>query len=76
MVVSLNMSATSQTIRVDLAAVGLAGRRLVTLLSSPRPIPETDVGKPLTLAPYAAWVAHVRAQPLHRHAPRRTSPRR
>jgi alpha-glucosidase len=76
MIVSLNMSATPQTISVDLAAEGLAGRRLVTLLSSPGPIRDTDVGTPLTLAPYAAWVAHVRAQPMHRHPPRRTSPRR
>jgi alpha-glucosidase len=76
MVVSLNMSATPQNISVDLAAEGLAGRHLVTLLSSPAPIPEIDVGKPLTLAPYAAWVAHVRAPPMHRHTPRRSSARR
>jgi alpha-glucosidase len=76
MLVSLNMSATAQPLTVDLAAAGLAGRRLVTLLSSPGPIPDTDVGMGVTLAPYAAWIAHLRAPPLHRHNPRRVQVRR
>jgi alpha-glucosidase len=67
MLVSLNMSATAQTLTVDLAGAGLAGRRLVTLLSSPVAIADTDVGAAITLPPYAAWVAAVRAQPTHRH---------
>jgi alpha-glucosidase len=76
MIVSLNMSAQAQTLTVDLAGVGLAGRHLVTLLSSPDPIPAADVGSQITLAPYASWVAHVRAPPIHRHAPRRGKARR
>jgi alpha-glucosidase len=76
MLVSLNMSATAQTLTVDLAGAGLAGRRLVTLLSSPVAIADADVGAAITLPPYAAWVAAVRAQPIHRHGQRRGTQRR
>jgi alpha-glucosidase len=60
-VVALNMSARPQSLRLDLAAAGLAGSRCKTLLSSPVAIPDTDAGVPVSLPPYAAWVAAVRA---------------
>jgi alpha-glucosidase len=71
MLVSLNMSAQAQTITLDLAAAGLAGRRLVTLLSSPGAIPDADVGAAISLPPYAAWVAAVRARRVRATAPGR-----
>jgi len=71
LVVSLNMSATPQTITVDLAAAGLAGASLTTLLSSPGVIPDADCGAAISLPPYAAWVAAVRA---HRARPDRGTP--
>jgi alpha-glucosidase len=71
MLVSLNMSAQAQTVTLDLAAAGLAGRRLVTLLSSPGAIPDTDVGAAISLPPYAAWVAAVRARRVRASAPGR-----
>ena len=63
MVVSLNMSATPQTISVDLASADLAGSSLATLLSSPEAIADAAVGAPVTLPPYTAWVAAVRTPP-------------
>ena len=66
MVVSLNMSATPQTITVNLAAAGLAGASLATLLSSPGVIADADCDAAISLPPYAAWVAAVRA---HRARP-------
>jgi alpha-glucosidase len=65
MLVSLNMSAAPQTIIVELAAAGLPGAWLATLLSSPANIPSAAVGSPVTLLPYAAWVAVART-----HRPR------
>jgi alpha-glucosidase len=59
-VVSLNMSARPQSVRLDLATAGLAGSRVRTLLSSPGDIADSDAGAPLSLPPYAAWVAAVR----------------
>jgi alpha-glucosidase len=66
MVVSLNMSATPQTITLNLAAAGLPGTSLATLLSSPGDIPDADCGTAIDLPPYAAWVTAVRA---HRARP-------
>jgi alpha-glucosidase len=57
--VVLNMSAQPQTISLALAAAGVPGSRLRTLLASPRPIAATDARAPVTLAPFAAWVAAV-----------------
>ena len=71
MVVSLNMSATPQTIAVNLAAAGLPGASLATLLSSPGVIADADCGAAISLPPYAAWVAAVRA---HRARPDRGTP--
>jgi alpha-glucosidase len=62
MLVALNMSAAPRRIEVDLAAAGVECRRLVTLLSSPAGIPDVHAGAALTLPPYAAWVAAVRAE--------------
>jgi alpha-glucosidase len=70
MVVSLNMSAAPQRISVNLAAAGLPGASLATLLSSPGVIADADCGAAIDLPPYAAWVAAVRA---HRARPHRAT---
>ena len=57
--VALNMSAQPQTISLALAAAGVPGSRLRTLLASPRPVAATDARQPVTLEPFAAWVAAV-----------------
>jgi alpha-glucosidase len=59
-VVALNMSPSPQTLSLGLAAAGVHGTRLKTLLSSPAPLPDTDTVSAVTLQPYAAWVAAVR----------------
>ncbi len=77
MLVSLNMSASTQRLTVDLAAAGLAGRRLITLLSSPGAIADADVGAPITLPAWGTWIAQARpAHPGHRHTTRRGAKRR
>jgi alpha-glucosidase len=58
--VSLNMSPAAQTFSPGLAAAGIRGSQLRTLLSSPRPIADAAATAPVTLAPYAAWVAELR----------------
>jgi len=58
-VVALNLSAQPQTILLELGASGVRGSRLNTLLASPAPLPATAADRPLTLAPFAAWVAAV-----------------
>ncbi len=60
-VVALNMSAAPQTLTLDLAAAGVACRRLATLLSSPQDIASVEPGASVILPPYAAWVAAVQA---------------
>jgi alpha-glucosidase len=59
--VSLNMSAQSQTVTPDLQAqkIEILGSRFRTLLSSPGDIPSIDVHRPVQLPPFAAWVAEV-----------------
>src|SRR5215469_1893755 len=59
-VVSLNMSPSPQSISLGLAAAGIRGTRLHTLLASPAPVPDTAADGPVALQPYAAWVAAVR----------------
>jgi alpha-glucosidase len=59
-VVALNMSPAPQTLSLGLAAAGVHGARLKTLLSSPVPLPDADTVSAVTLQPYAAWVAAVR----------------
>jgi alpha-glucosidase len=63
MVVALNMSAAELCITVDLAAAGLRGKYLATLLASPPGIPGVTAGASVVLPPYAAWVATVRSHP-------------
>lgn len=63
MLVCLNMSPMTQTVRLDLNSAGLSGERMRTLLSSPGVLPDVDVGTPLVLPPYAAWLAAVRDRP-------------
>jgi alpha-glucosidase len=58
--VSLNMSPAPQTVSLGLAAAGLRGGRLTTLLSSPATIAAGGAERPLTLPPYAAWIAALR----------------
>jgi alpha-glucosidase len=57
--VALNMSAQPQTISLGLAASGVSAARLTTLLSSPGPVEAQAADRPVTLAPFAAWVAAV-----------------
>jgi alpha-glucosidase len=75
MLMSLNMSAATQTINLDLAAAGIAARRVISLLSSPQEIPDLEVGEALTLPPYAAWLGVVLAHRARRHTQRRTTTR-
>ncbi|HUL19433.1 MAG TPA: alpha-glucosidase [Steroidobacteraceae bacterium] len=58
-IVSLNMSAQSQTVTINAGAAGLAGYRFRTLLSSPRELRIAGPGGRLTLPAYGAWVAAV-----------------
>jgi hypothetical protein len=51
------MSAQPQTISLGLAASGVHGAHLKTLLASPRPPAATSADRPVTLAPFAAWIA-------------------
>ena len=57
--VSLNMSAERQTIPLGLAAAGLHGTQLRTLLASPAPVTAAAADRRVTLEPFAAWVASV-----------------
>jgi len=57
--VSLNMSGQPQTIALGLAAAGVRGTHLKTLLANPDPIAATAADRPVTLRPFAAWVAAV-----------------
>ena len=59
-IVSLNMSPQPQTPTLDLGPAGLRGTHLQTLLSSPGPLPGRDAREPVSLPPYAAWVAELR----------------
>lgn len=58
-VVSLNMSAKRQTVPLGLAAAHVHGTQLKTLLASPGPVAATAAERPVTLEPFAAWVAAV-----------------
>ena len=57
LLVSLNMSAQPQTISLGLAPAGVRGTHLQTLLASPEPITVTAADRPVTLKPFAAWIA-------------------
>ncbi|MBV8495610.1 MAG: alpha-glucosidase [Gammaproteobacteria bacterium] len=59
-VVSLNMSSQPQRVALGLETAGARGSRLQTLLASPAPIPDARADQPVTLAPFAAWVAALR----------------
>jgi len=59
-VVSLNMSGTTQKVSLGLKAAGVAGSRLTTLLSNPAGIVDGAADRELTLPPYAAWVGQLR----------------
>ena len=59
-VVSLNMSARAQTVALGLAAAGVHGTRLRTLLASPGTLPNVASDARVSLPPYAAWVAELR----------------
>jgi alpha-glucosidase len=69
LLVSLNMSAQPQTLRLDLKADGLHGEVLRTLLSSPGVLPDVALGTPVTLPPYACWLALVRESARPGHSP-------
>jgi alpha-glucosidase len=57
MLVALNMSPRAQSVAPGLAAAGIHGARLRTVLSSPAPLPDVAADAQFTLPPYAAWVA-------------------
>jgi len=58
-VVSLNMSPERQSVTLGLAAAGIRGSRLHTLLASPQSPEHTSAAAPLTLPAYGSWVAAV-----------------
>jgi alpha-glucosidase len=58
-IVSLNMSAQTETLILNSVAAGFAGHRYRTLLASPGEIAPSSPGIPIMLPPYAAWVAAV-----------------
>ena len=58
--VSLNMTARAQRVSPRLAAAGVSGARLHTLLSSPAALPDAAANAPISLPPFAAWVALLR----------------
>jgi alpha-glucosidase len=59
-VVVLNMSAQPQTVALGLAAAGVRGTQLTTLLSNPASMPDRRAGQAIALAPFAAWIAALR----------------
>ena len=59
-VVSLNMSGTTQRVALGLKAAGVSGPRLTTLMANPARITDTGADQAVTLPPFAAWVAQVR----------------
>jgi hypothetical protein len=58
--VSLNMTAHTQSVSPGLAAAALHGARLHTLLSSPAALPDAAADARISLPPFAAWVALLR----------------
>jgi alpha-glucosidase len=58
--VSLNMTARTQSVSPGLAAAGLHGSLLHTLLSSPAALPAAAADARFSLPPFAAWVALLR----------------
>ena len=59
-IVSLNMSPQPQTPSLDLVPAGLRSSHPRTLLSSPGPLPHGDAKGPVSLPPYAVWIAELR----------------
>jgi len=59
-IVSLNMSPQPQTPSLDLVQAGLRSSHPRTLLSSPGPLPHGDAKGPVSLPPYAVWIAELR----------------
>jgi hypothetical protein len=57
--VSLNMYGERQTVSLGLAAAGMHATQPKTLLASPEPVAATAANRPVTLEPFAAWVAAV-----------------
>jgi alpha-glucosidase len=57
--VSLNMSATEQSVALDLEDAGIHGTRLRTLMASPATMPALRSTLQLRLAPYACWVGAI-----------------
>jgi len=58
--VSLNMTARAQSVAPALAASGVHGTKLHTLLSSPAALPDVAANARIRLPPFAAWVAALR----------------
>ncbi len=58
-VVSLNMSATSQTIHLDLATAGVKGTTVKTLLTNTSELQQTNSVSSLTLPAFGSYVAEI-----------------
>ena len=59
-IVCLNMSAQPQAVALGLAAAGIRGSHLATILSSPAALADAAAESTVTLPPFAAWVASLR----------------
>ena len=59
-IVALNISPQPQTPSLELVQAGLRDSHPHTLLSSAGPLPPGDAKGPVSLPPYAAWVAELR----------------
>jgi alpha-glucosidase len=59
-IVSLNMSPRPQSVALGLAAAGVRGSHVRTLLSSPGPLPDGGASEARALPAYTAWVAELR----------------
>ncbi len=55
-IVALNMSATSQTISLDVKTAGVKGAALRTVLASPKSLAAPASAAHIVLPPFAAWV--------------------
>ncbi len=58
-IVSLNMSASPQTVSLDLTGAGASGDQVTTLLASDPSLRSITSAKTVTLPPYSSWIAAV-----------------
>ncbi|HEY0796900.1 MAG TPA: alpha-glucosidase [Acidisarcina sp.] len=58
-IVSVNCSASAQTISLDPSTAGVTGKRVKTLMTNTPDLQQTTTLTAITLPPYASWVASV-----------------